>query len=535
MSLGQQITKLRKERQLSQVDVAAILGVSRQAVSKWETDQSLPDTGNLLALAELFGVTADELAGKKQAAAAPSKPVRRWGWWVLLGLLLVLLAAGIGVMIWGNYNTYAGQVPEGSTPSVPSESSQVPEDLSEFSLFWFDHGVRKTLSLGAQEGPWDYGLDLSTYSVEGPVPTDWPHTTMVRYLCSAPETAPPSFSTFTMDTLCISDPADPPDRESVILLETTAEPFTTPRGIHPGSKESDLLLAYGDELLFGLKEHGGDLLCQHDYFYVYQTGGTQALVFYIANSAVAGIRLLDLLDGAAYGVNNTSVFPVKDGSVDFSQRVEPDKELHDDATLTVFQAFYALSEDENLSQEEIYQTRRRLFSHLPDLDWQTYGAIACEAGPEDPDYANAMVDAQTALTAWLYRQKTFSRDELRWLQQGVRSHPDGFLAEEYSSALANAFFQNPAAFAALLADEDLRPEDAVDVVGLTAYGADYLTEERDKAAAQVESALQKGRYSDPETKQAHYLSADEKAWAQVFLDRLADPYGDKGPVTAPVL
>lgn len=535
MSLGQQIMKLRKEKHLSQVDVAAILGVSRQAVSKWETDQSLPDTGNLLALAELFGVSADELAGKKQAAAVPAKSACHWGWWVLLGLLLVFLAAGIGVMIWGNYDAHVGQVPAGSSPPSAAESGQTPEDLSEFSLFWFDRGVRKSLSLGAQEGLWDYGLDLSTYSVEGPTPTDWPHTTTIRYLCSAPETAPPSFSTFTVDTLCVSDPADPPDRESVTLLETTAEPFTTPRGIHPGSRESDLLLAYGDDLLFGLKEHGGDLLCQHDYFYVYQTGGTRELVFYIANGAVAGIRLQDWLDGTGHTVNNTSIFPVKDGAVDFSQRLEPDKELHDDASLYVFQAFYALNEDENLSQEEIYQTRRRLFSHLPDLNWQTYGAIACQAGPEDPDYGNALADAQMTLTAWLYHQKALSRDELRWLQQGVRSHPDGFLAEEYSSILANAFFLYPESFAALLADEDLQPEEAADVVGLTAYGADYLPEERDKAAAQVESALQAGCYSEAETDRIHYLSAGERAWAQVLLDRLADPYGDKGPVTVPVL
>ena len=55
---------------MSQENLAEALGISRQAVSKWEKGLSYPDTGNLLALAELFGVSADELAGLRQQEAA---------------------------------------------------------------------------------------------------------------------------------------------------------------------------------------------------------------------------------------------------------------------------------------------------------------------------------------------------------------------------------------------------------------------------------------------------------------------------------
>ena len=66
MSIGQRISELRKSNALSQEYVAERLGVTRQAVSKWETNQSAPDTYNLIALAELFGVSVEYIATGKQ-------------------------------------------------------------------------------------------------------------------------------------------------------------------------------------------------------------------------------------------------------------------------------------------------------------------------------------------------------------------------------------------------------------------------------------------------------------------------------------
>lgn len=61
MTLGQHLTHLRTGRGWSQDVLAEQLGVSRQSVSKWETDSSVPDLDKLLGLSELFGVTLDEL------------------------------------------------------------------------------------------------------------------------------------------------------------------------------------------------------------------------------------------------------------------------------------------------------------------------------------------------------------------------------------------------------------------------------------------------------------------------------------------
>lgn len=64
-SIGQRISKLRKEKSLSQEYIAEQIGVTRQAVSKWENDTSAPDTYNLIALAELFNVSVEYIATGK--------------------------------------------------------------------------------------------------------------------------------------------------------------------------------------------------------------------------------------------------------------------------------------------------------------------------------------------------------------------------------------------------------------------------------------------------------------------------------------
>jgi transcriptional regulator with XRE-family HTH domain len=67
MSLGQKLMELRKEKHLSQEEVADKLNVTRQSVSKWETDQSTPDFDKILPICELFGITTEELiTGKKE-------------------------------------------------------------------------------------------------------------------------------------------------------------------------------------------------------------------------------------------------------------------------------------------------------------------------------------------------------------------------------------------------------------------------------------------------------------------------------------
>ena len=112
MTTGQKIQALRKGRGLTQEQLAARLGVSRQAVSRWELDETLPDTQNLLPLKEALGVPIDTLLDSARdleepapqaepapaAASPPARPslgalLKRRFWLLLLPVELVLFVA----------------------------------------------------------------------------------------------------------------------------------------------------------------------------------------------------------------------------------------------------------------------------------------------------------------------------------------------------------------------------------------------------------------------------------------------------------
>ena len=61
VEIAQRLAEMRRAKGYSQEELAEKLGLSRQAVSKWERAESSPDTGNIIALAKLYGVTIDEL------------------------------------------------------------------------------------------------------------------------------------------------------------------------------------------------------------------------------------------------------------------------------------------------------------------------------------------------------------------------------------------------------------------------------------------------------------------------------------------
>ena len=62
MSIGERISELRTQKNLSQGELASALSVSRQAISKWENDQSSPDTIHLIQLADLLDTEVAYLA-----------------------------------------------------------------------------------------------------------------------------------------------------------------------------------------------------------------------------------------------------------------------------------------------------------------------------------------------------------------------------------------------------------------------------------------------------------------------------------------
>ena len=115
MKFNEKIAYYRRNRKLSQEELAARVGVSRQAVSKWELGEASPEVGKLLALAKAFGVTTDHLLSEEEPKpAAPWPPdqsrntqsapgaslpgvigrmANRWGW--LAGIYLALQGAGV--------------------------------------------------------------------------------------------------------------------------------------------------------------------------------------------------------------------------------------------------------------------------------------------------------------------------------------------------------------------------------------------------------------------------------------------------------
>ena len=107
MKLSEKILNLRKARNMSQEELADSLGVSRQAVSRWEVGSALPDASNILQLSKLFGVSADYLLNDdyKGEASAPikSKAVSSVAG-TLAKKIIALCVAGLGFL--GNFVIY---------------------------------------------------------------------------------------------------------------------------------------------------------------------------------------------------------------------------------------------------------------------------------------------------------------------------------------------------------------------------------------------------------------------------------------------
>lgn len=72
MRIGEKLKEERERQGLSQKEVADRLHIARQAVSRWETDQSYPDLENLMALGRLYHVSIDELLGMEKEEISES-------------------------------------------------------------------------------------------------------------------------------------------------------------------------------------------------------------------------------------------------------------------------------------------------------------------------------------------------------------------------------------------------------------------------------------------------------------------------------
>ena len=96
-TMGAIISTLRKEKGMTQLELAKELGVTDKAVSKWERDLSCPDVSSIPRLAQVLGITVDELM---QSKAAPAEEGRK-EWTKVLDMVLkaVPLAMGIALFV----------------------------------------------------------------------------------------------------------------------------------------------------------------------------------------------------------------------------------------------------------------------------------------------------------------------------------------------------------------------------------------------------------------------------------------------------
>ena len=181
MRLGERISQYRRSLGISQEDLGARLGVSRQAVSKWETNTATPDMANLIALAREFGVSVAELTETPEpplpiAVESPAPRQRTWLWYVPLALLF---AALIGGLIWAYWHENLGRPDE---PAI----APLPQPASDFALTWVrSDDTKPYIELGTQESFFPFGTSLELTKPEEVLDTDFSSMTAHRADCGA--------------------------------------------------------------------------------------------------------------------------------------------------------------------------------------------------------------------------------------------------------------------------------------------------------------------------------------------------------------
>lgn len=142
MSLGERISRQRKNRGMSQEKLAELVGVSRQAVSKWEAGQSAPSTENLCKLADILGISVDSLldSEKPEDCKAKSLENRRAEWKGRIGAALGILAGYLALYLLGRIGSGYGETSSLTGWLFGVDVRQLPYLygwLLTQKLFWF--------------------------------------------------------------------------------------------------------------------------------------------------------------------------------------------------------------------------------------------------------------------------------------------------------------------------------------------------------------------------------------------------------------
>ena len=495
MTLGQRISQYRKNLNLSQEALGERLGVSRQAVSKWETGAAAPDMENLLALAREFGVSVAELTGTPETPQPSEQPASPFGFTpaktrrLVVLLVLVLLLPALWKLLWAvgekgpdtpDVSTTAEAAPNSAEQTVP-----VPAPKTDFALIWYGtDGQEEFLELGEQESFFPYGTTLELTEPLESHDTDFSVMTSHLADCGAV-----TVGYYHIEADPASDP-EAPERETIWRLSSIVSTVRTPRGVRPGSTKAQVLEAYGDALVYCLKGDSPYTLAPYDYYYAYQTPetGGAAMLLYMKDGLVSAIQMEHMAEwgSEAYPPDHIHRFPLVNGEPDFSLRVEQEQENISD-TRKVYIAWNQLVTNNNLSAEERYAYRQTVFGLLPLMDWSEMRTLG--ATDMDPDAGIF------GLIGWLAQQETYSPSEILWLQMGkFASGLDGAYAEGYNHALTQAFFHDPVTFAKNLSDPALNNEERWAVIIGVAYDAPWYEPRHTQAAEVLETALSGGTF-----------------------------------------
>lgn len=141
MSLPQKLLEYRRAEKLSQEDLAAQLGVSRQSVSKWEQGLSFPETEKLIELSNRMGISIDCLLKggteeqnppAEEPERPPKQPERKSPLTLILAVLLAVTSLALAFTLWRQKHPNPGQVYETSPQTSESTvESTLPTDTAE--------------------------------------------------------------------------------------------------------------------------------------------------------------------------------------------------------------------------------------------------------------------------------------------------------------------------------------------------------------------------------------------------------------------
>ena len=104
LELVEKLQKLRKDNNLSQEQLAEKIGVSRQAISKWERGEATPDSDNLICLAKIYNISLDELISYNMNEESKKTKLMKIKDYVLVALLFIVtiiyLILGFTLSLW---------------------------------------------------------------------------------------------------------------------------------------------------------------------------------------------------------------------------------------------------------------------------------------------------------------------------------------------------------------------------------------------------------------------------------------------------